>query len=89
MLSKIKWLDGLPEKFSGVVLANEVLDAIPVHMIHWKDEKIYQRGVEIAECRFVWEDKLLVEGDLYQKAFDLNPGLDYISEVSLAVPAFI
>jgi len=28
---RIRWLDRLPEGFQGVVLANEVLDAMPVH----------------------------------------------------------
>lgn len=31
LLSRVRWLDRLPDHFSGVVLANEVLDAMPVH----------------------------------------------------------
>ncbi len=30
---QVRWLDGLPESFSGVVLANEVLDAMPVELV--------------------------------------------------------
>lgn len=30
---QVRWLDGLPESFSGVVLANEVLDAMPVALV--------------------------------------------------------
>jgi SAM-dependent MidA family methyltransferase len=30
---QVRWLDALPEKFSGVVLANEVLDAMPVQLV--------------------------------------------------------
>ncbi len=31
LLSRVRWLDQLPEGFRGVMLANEVLDAMPVH----------------------------------------------------------
>ncbi len=31
MIGRCRWLDRLPEGFRGVVLANEVLDAMPVH----------------------------------------------------------
>lgn len=89
IFSKIKWLDQLPEQFSGVILANEVLDAMPVHIVHWKDGKIYQRGVVVKEDKFCWQDKLLVEGELYKKALSFAPGSDYISEISLAIPAFM
>jgi SAM-dependent MidA family methyltransferase len=30
---QVRWLDGFPETFSGVVLANEVLDAMPVELV--------------------------------------------------------
>ncbi len=32
----VHWLDALPEKFSGAIVANEVLDALPVHLVHWR-----------------------------------------------------
>ncbi len=31
LLDRVVWLEGLPERFRGVMLANEVLDAMPVH----------------------------------------------------------
>lgn len=30
---QVRWLDGFPDAFSGVVLANEVLDAMPVELV--------------------------------------------------------
>jgi SAM-dependent MidA family methyltransferase len=30
---QVRWLDGFPDTFSGVVLANEVLDAMPVELV--------------------------------------------------------
>lgn len=32
-LPQLRWLDAMPEQFSGVVLANEVLDAMPVELV--------------------------------------------------------
>lgn len=32
-LPQVRWLDAMPKRFSGVVLANEVLDAMPVELV--------------------------------------------------------
>jgi len=36
LASRIHWLDALPDKISGAVIGNEVLDALPVHLLYWK-----------------------------------------------------
>src|SRR6185503_3388183 len=33
--NRVTWLDRLPQKFRGVILANEVVDAMPVHALAW------------------------------------------------------
>jgi SAM-dependent MidA family methyltransferase len=33
----VRWLDRLPESFSGLIIGNEVLDALPVHIVRWCD----------------------------------------------------
>ena len=33
------WLDALPQNFTGIILANEVLDVIPVHLVTWRAGK--------------------------------------------------
>jgi SAM-dependent MidA family methyltransferase len=48
LLDRVHWLDALPEKFSGAIVANEVLDALPVHLVHWWDSTITERGVALA-----------------------------------------
>lgn len=40
--AQVRWLDQMPSSFSGVVLANEVLDAMPVQLVrkdagHWRE----------------------------------------------------
>jgi SAM-dependent MidA family methyltransferase len=42
---QLRWLDRLPTAFSGIVLGNEVLDAMPVHLVS-KDQQWYELGVE-------------------------------------------
>lgn len=52
---QIEWLDTLPDSFSGVVLANEVLDAMPVHLVV-KQQQWYQRGICIQDDQLGWCD---------------------------------
>jgi len=44
-LSRVRWLDRLPQGFRGVVLANEVLDALPVQRFRIRGEQVYALGV--------------------------------------------
>jgi SAM-dependent MidA family methyltransferase len=44
--NRVQWLDRTPEQFAGCVIANEVLDAMPVEMFRWTEEGALQiRGV--------------------------------------------
>ncbi|WP_415032931.1 class I SAM-dependent methyltransferase [Azonexus sp.] len=89
-LPRIDWLDQLPERFSGVVLANELLDALPVHLVKWQAETIYERGVSLgSDGRFTWNDRP-AQGNLRLAAEELaeQHGLaslpdDYLSEIGL------
>ena len=45
LLVRVHWLDRLPTHFDGLVLANEVLDAMPVHLVVWNEREICERGV--------------------------------------------
>lgn len=46
--AKVQWLDQLPTDFVGCVLANEVLDAMPVHMVQRTiDNEIIELGVAL------------------------------------------
>ncbi len=55
LFDRIAWLDSLPENFSGVVLANEVLDAMPVNRLQ-KNENWFELGVGFDGERFIWVD---------------------------------
>ncbi len=44
---RVEWLDTLPEAIEGVVVGNEVLDAMPVALLHWDGERWFERGVAL------------------------------------------
>ncbi|OYY05146.1 MAG: hypothetical protein B7X97_01200 [Methylotenera sp. 17-45-7] len=78
--NRLVWLDALPQDFVGVILGNEVLDAIPVHLVHHTAAGLFERGVAI-EDDFVWRDAPLLAGDLYDFAHALQLPEDYLTEV--------
>lgn len=88
LAQKVVWLDSLPVEFTGLMLANEVLDAIPVHLIHKTSSAIYERGVA-HEGDFIWQDKLLTDGELYETALNLKLPDGYLTEVCPAATGLI
>lgn len=36
LAERVRWLNALPDQISGAVIGNEVLDALPVHLVHWQ-----------------------------------------------------
>lgn len=97
LLSRVQWLENLPTKFKGLILANEVLDAMPVHLVVWRDNSLFERGVVWSGKSFEWSDRLLVDGELFKIAQEIIPrasfnnnNIDtYISEINLSVRGFI
>ncbi|RLK48217.1 SAM-dependent MidA family methyltransferase [Alkalispirillum mobile] len=50
LLERVEWLEALPEApISGVILANEVLDALPFRCFQREDAHILERGVALNE----------------------------------------
>ena len=45
---RVQWLDRLPEVFDGVLIGNEVLDAMPVQLLHFDGVQWFERGVVAA-----------------------------------------
>jgi SAM-dependent MidA family methyltransferase len=52
--TKVEWVDGLPERFDGVVIANEVADALPVERFRKSGGGVLQCRAELAENGFQW-----------------------------------
>jgi SAM-dependent MidA family methyltransferase len=56
LMARIEWLDQLPEDFRGVLLANEVLDALPVQRFRIRGLKVNQLGVTWQLGRLDWSE---------------------------------
>lgn len=88
LLGRVAWLDRLPDDFSGVVLANELLDAMPAHVVAWRENGIFERGVVLDGAgRFAWSERpasgaLLAAAEEIGRQCSLPPGFE--SEISLA-----
>ena len=53
----VRWVDALPEAMQGVIVGNEVLDAMPVQLLHFDGAQWFERGVVAgAEC-LAWSDR--------------------------------
>jgi SAM-dependent MidA family methyltransferase len=54
--ARVEWLDRLPEGFRGVVLANEVLDALPVQRFRIRADQVNSLGVTWQLGRLDWSE---------------------------------
>jgi len=82
--ARMNWLDELPDSISGAVVGNEVLDALPVHLVRWSGGDIFERGVSKEAESFVWHDRLAQTPALLQVAQRIRVPDGYQSEISLA-----
>jgi SAM-dependent MidA family methyltransferase len=84
LAQRVKWLDKLPQHFTGLVLANEVLDSLPVHVVTWHSQGIYECGVTYADGKFNWQERPLAQGELSDTASSLQVPSEYVSEIHFA-----
>ncbi len=54
MVGQVEWLDAMPGDFRGVVLGNEVLDAMPVRTFEWDGAQLLEVGVAVVDGRLGW-----------------------------------
>jgi SAM-dependent MidA family methyltransferase len=87
-VDRVQWLDALPERFEGVVVGNEVLDAMPVTLLARVGGAWFERGVALADDggdRLAWADRPTA----------LRPPLavpgehDYLTEIHPQAEAFV
>jgi SAM-dependent MidA family methyltransferase len=88
LLDRVQWLDRLPETFSGCVVANELLDAMPVHALAWREAGLMERGVALQDGRFVWAERP-APAYLANAAGELPAVAPYESEIGLNAAAWV
>jgi SAM-dependent MidA family methyltransferase len=82
---KVRWLDAWPDVIEGVVVGNEVLDAMPVQLLQRTQGVWYERGVVSAGEQFAWQDRLT---DL-RPPVDIEGEHDYLTEIHPQAEAFM
>lgn len=86
--ARAQWLERLPERIRGVVIANEVVDAMPVHAVAWRPNGIMERGVSFSDDRLVWREKP-AQDHLLSQATSLSVPIPYESEIGLVAQAWM
>lgn len=89
LIDRVRWIDTLPtEKIRGVILANELLDAMPVTVFRVTPEGIVERGVTIDGDEFAWRDSP-ASPLLSERVEKLQLENDYISEINFQAEAWV
>jgi SAM-dependent MidA family methyltransferase len=86
LIGAIEWIETLPEKVSGVVIANEVLDALPVHLVAWREDGFFERGVVVRDGSLAWEERTADES-LRAAVNEIAVSAPYVSEISPSASA--
>ncbi len=63
LMDRVSWLDAPPaQSFDGLILANEVLDSLPVRRFCWSPAEILELGVAREAERFIWRSRPAPDG---------------------------
>ena len=98
LLERVTWLNQLPPQFHGLVLGNEVLDALPCELLRLHQGQAWQRGVICTDHGLAFSDRPLSldDGALGQQAATLLQQLGdacasqaYVTEVQLQAQGLI
>lgn len=85
---KVRFLDSLPARFSGAIVANEVVDAMPVHAVAWRETGLRERGVSLQDGTLQWKEREAT-GGLRNAAQEIQVPVPYESEINLAGRAWM
>ena len=92
LATRVIWLQQLPTNFNGVILANEVFDAMPVQRFARINNKIQQYFVTEKNQQFAWQldepsDELVQRVSNLQQHF--STANNYTSEISCLISSWI
>jgi len=86
----VEWLDRLPSTIEGVVVMNEVLDAIPPRIVARRGSRWFERGVCWRDDALQWDERTLDDARLRALAAARFPVHgDYVSEINPAAEALV
>jgi SAM-dependent MidA family methyltransferase len=94
LLDRVQWLDALPTEFTGVILANEVLDALPVQRFRIRGEQVHALGVAWELGQFE-SSEIQAPADLERAVREVESSIGepfpngYVSEINLRLTPFV
>ena len=92
-IDRVEWLQALPENFSGVILANEVLDAMPVSVFRKRSGSVEEQFVNVNDdgMQLIWQQAsaalLEAVAQLEQRYGEFADG--YMSEINLNLQGWL
>ncbi|AGX86685.1 hypothetical protein Cenrod_0573 [Candidatus Symbiobacter mobilis CR] len=84
---RVRWVDALPNTLRGVIVGNEVLDAMPVRLLARCNGQWQERGVGLDAngAGFAWADR----PTLLRPPIPIDGGHDYLTEVHPQAQAWV
>lgn len=92
LADKVIWLNTIPENFVGVVLANEVCDAMPIHCLQFEAGKVRERYIKNDGQQLQWCTGKISLPHLAKRAIEIQSLIgdsDYLTEVNLAAEGWL
>jgi SAM-dependent MidA family methyltransferase len=86
LFDRVEWLNTLPENFEGIVLANEVLDAMPVHRLVYANDEFKEIYVDVDFNEVLKETVLKLPPS---REGEGGGGGEYRSEINLSIAPWI
>ena len=82
---KVHWVSELPPQMRGVVVGNEVLDAMPVQLLVRKSGVWFERGVVVEQGALQWSDRPTA----LRPPVEIEGEHDYLTEIHPQGEAFV
>ena len=83
--SRVHWATALPDTMHGVVIGNEVLDAMPVKLLARINGVWHERGIVLHDGAFVYAD----QATELRPPFEVTGAHDYVTEIHAQAEGFI
>lgn len=84
--AKVRWASELPDTIEGVIVGNEVLDAMPVKLLARVSGAWFERGVVVSpEGQFIWQDRPTA----LCPPIEIDGIHDYLTEIHPQAEAFM
>ncbi len=88
LLPRVVWLDRLPEQFTGCMVGNEVLDAMPCRLVERRGDAWLERGVAW-DKGLVWRTRPLADIEYVQHLMGMDLPDGYLTEIQPEACAFV